>query len=49
MFSDLDEQIENAVGAGPALSERILRLLLVVAISIVVFGGIFVGVWLLEF
>lgn len=49
MFSNLDEQIESTVGASPGRSERVLRFLLVAAVSIVVFGGLFVGVWLLEF
>ena len=48
MFSNLDEQIESTVGASPG-RERVLRFLLVAAISIVVFGGLFAGIWLLEF
>ena len=49
MFSNLDEQIETTQGASPTRAERLVRYLVVTLVTILVFGGIFVGLWLLEY
>jgi len=49
MFSNLDEQIESAEGTSPTLTERIIRYLEVTVLSLVVFAGLLLGLWLLEY
>ncbi len=48
MFGNLDEQIEATVG-GTRPAQKLLRYVIVTVVSIIVFGGIFMGVWLLEY
>lgn len=45
MFDNLDEQIANDVAKN---STQAARLVVAVA-SVVLFGGLFLGVWLLEY
>jgi hypothetical protein len=49
MFNNLDEQIESTVGETSTPAARVLRYLIVAALSIILFGGLFLGVWFLEF
>jgi len=49
MFNNLDEQIENTQGTRPTHAERLVRYLVGAVLSVVVFGGIFLGIWLLEY
>ena len=49
MFNNLDEQIEITQGSGPTQSERLGRYLIVAALSVLSFGGVFLGVWFLEY
>jgi len=48
MFDNLDEQIANE-RANYTRAERTVRYLVVAIISVLVFGGLFWGVWLLEY
>jgi hypothetical protein len=48
MFESLDEHIKHDQEAETTRTERILRLVAVVVISVVVFGGLYFGVRLLE-
>ena len=49
MFNNLDEQIEITQGSGPTQIERLVRYLVVAVLSVLLFGGLFMGVWFLEF
>jgi hypothetical protein len=49
MFNNLDEQIEGVQGRGPNKAERLVRYLVVAVVSVLVFGGLLLGVWFLEF
>lgn len=49
MFSSLDEQIEHAQQESPSTAQRAFRLVTITAISILVFGGLVLGIMLLEF
>jgi hypothetical protein len=49
MFNNLDEQIESVQGRGPNKAERLVRYLVVAVVSILLFGGLLLGVWFLEF
>jgi hypothetical protein len=49
MFNNLDEQIETTAGETPTQAARVLRYLIVAVLSIILFGGLFLGVWFLEF
>lgn len=49
MFDNLEEQIESTRGSIPTQTERLARFLLVAVLSVVLFGGLFLGVWFLEF
>jgi hypothetical protein len=49
MFNNLDEQIEITQGSGPTQVERLVRYLVVAVLSVLLFGGLFLGVWFLEF
>jgi hypothetical protein len=49
MFNTLDEQIENTEDRAPSQTEQLIRYLAVAVLSVVVFGGIFLGVWFLEY
>ncbi|HXG32711.1 MAG TPA: hypothetical protein VNJ11_05055 [Bryobacteraceae bacterium] len=48
MFESLDEHIKHDEEAETTRTERILRWVAVVVISVVVFGGLYFGVRLLE-
>jgi len=48
MFDNLDEQIAN-VHTNITRAERTIRYLVVALVSVVVFGALFWGVWLLEY
>ena len=48
MFDNLDEQIAN-VQTNNTRAERTIRYLVVALVSVVVFGALFWGVWLLEY
>jgi hypothetical protein len=49
MFNNLDEQIETTQGSGPTQTERLVRFFIVAVLSVIVFGGLFLGVWFLEY
>lgn len=49
MFDNLDQQIENTQGTRPSQTERLVRYVIVVVLSVILFGGLFLGVWLLEY
>jgi hypothetical protein len=49
MFNNLDEQIENTQGQSPTQIERLVRYVVVTLLSVLLFGGLFMGVWLLEY
>jgi hypothetical protein len=49
MFNNLDEQIESVQGTGPNKAERFVRYLVVAVLSVLVFGGLLLGVWFLEY
>jgi cell division septal protein FtsQ len=49
MFDNLDEQIANAEARNSTQTERVIRHLVVAIVSVVLFGGLFLGVWLLEY
>jgi hypothetical protein len=49
MFNTIDEQIESTEGMGPTHVERLVRYLVVAVLSVVLFGGLFLGVWFLEY
>jgi hypothetical protein len=48
MFDNLDEQIAH-VQTNNTRAERTIRYLVVALVSVVVFGALFWGVWLLEY
>jgi len=48
MFDDLDEQIAKEQGNNRR-TERAVRYLLLAVVSVVLFGALFWGVWLLEY
>jgi hypothetical protein len=49
MFNSLDEQIASTRGTIPTQSERLVRFLVVAILSMLMFGGLFLGVWFLEY
>ena len=49
MFGNLDEQIDATVGAAPKPGQKIMRYLIVAVVSMIVFGGVFMGIWFLEY
>lgn len=49
MFDTLDRQIESTQGMPPTQVERLIRYLVVFILSVILFGGLFLGVWLLEY
>jgi hypothetical protein len=48
MFDNLDEQIANQQ-TNNTRAERAVRYLVVAVVSVVLFGALFGGVWLLEY
>jgi hypothetical protein len=48
MFDSLDEQMKHDAKAASTRKERVFEWIAIVAVSIVVFGGLFLGVRLLE-
>ena len=49
MFNNLDDQITNAEATDSTQTGRLIRYLVVAVASVVLFGGLFLGVWLLEY
>ena len=49
MFNNLEEQIESTQGSSPSQVERLVRYLVVAVLSVLLFGGLFLGVWFLEY
>jgi len=49
MFDNLDEQIAKAEATNSTQAQRVIRYLLIAVVSVLVFGGLFLGVWLLEY
>lgn len=49
MFDNLDDQIANDVAKDSTQTARLIRYLVVAVASVVLFGGLFLGVWLLEY
>ena len=49
MFNNLDEQIESTQGRSPTQVERLVRYLVVAVLSVLLFGGLLMGVWFLEY
>ena len=49
MFNNLEEQIEITQGRGPTQAERFVRYLIVAVLSVLSFGGLFLGVWFREY
>ncbi len=49
MFDNLEEQIESTRGSIPTQTERLARFLIVAVLSVLLFSGLFLGVWLLEY
>jgi hypothetical protein len=49
MFSTLEEQIEDTEGKSPTYAQRIGRYIVVAVLSALLFGGVLLGIWLLEF
>jgi hypothetical protein len=43
MFNNLDDQIENIQGRSPTQAERVVRYLVVAALSVLLFGGLLSG------
>lgn len=48
MFDSLDEQMKNDDAKVSTSRERLMKWLLVVLVSIVVFGGLYVGVHMMQ-
>jgi hypothetical protein len=48
MFNNLDEQIENTQSDTPTKIERLIRFAGVALLSALLFGGLYLGVLLLE-
>ena len=48
MFDSLDEQIKNDEHKASSNTERMIRWLLVIVISVIVFGGLYLGVHLMQ-
>ncbi len=49
MFDNLDEQIANAQTTSSTRSERLIQYLGIVVVSVILFGGLFWGILLLEY
>ena len=49
MFDNLDEQIANDEAKNSTKATRLIRYLVVAVASVILFGGLFLGVWLLEY
>ena len=49
MFDNLDDQIANDVAKDSTQAARLIRYAVVAVASVVLFGGLFLGVWLLEY
>ncbi len=49
MFDSLDERIQSTEGTVPTKLDRAIRILVIAGISVILFGGLFMGVWLLEY
>jgi hypothetical protein len=49
MFNNLEEQIESTQGRSPSQVERLVRYLVVAVLSVLLFGGLLLGVWFLEY
>jgi hypothetical protein len=49
MFDNLDDQIANDAAKDSTQGARLIRYVVVAVASVVLFGGLFLGVWLLEY
>ena len=49
MFNNLDEQIETTLGRGPTYTERLVRYLVVAVLSVLLFGGLYLGISFFEY
>ena len=49
MFDELDQAITNDRDKDVTRGERIIRYLMIALLSVLIFGGIFLGVWFLEY
>jgi len=47
MFESLDQQIQEAEGTPPTITQRILRYLGVFAVTVVVLGALYMGIRLM--
>ena len=45
MFSTLDEQIESTESTHASKSDRLVRFLIILLVSALVFGGLLLAVW----
>ncbi len=48
MFESLEEQIKSDAHKASSNTERVIRWALIVAISVIVFGGLYFGVHLMQ-
>ena len=49
MFNNLDQQIADDEAKDLTQTTRVIHYLVVAVVSVVVFGGLFWGLWLLEY
>ena len=49
MFNTLEEQIETTEGRSPTYAQRLARYAVVAVLSVVLFGGVLLAVWFLEY
>lgn len=49
MFDNLDQQIARNQGTPPTQGERVVQYLVVSVLSVIVFGGLILGILLLDF
>lgn len=49
MFDNLDQQIARTRGTAPTQTERVVHYLVVSVLSVIAFGGLILGIMLLEF
>ncbi len=49
MFDNLDQQIASTQGTRPTQAERVVHYLVVSVLSVIAFGGLILGIMLLEF
>jgi hypothetical protein len=49
MFDDLENQIDATTGRTATRAEQAVRFVLVAVVSMLLFGGLLVAVWVLEY